>query len=103
MLGGEGTAPPPNSLGNIPPDHSLRTEGGTANDLPRLLTWPPTPRPADISAVQLVGYQSTREEIWDLYHQLYKPRRLPGSPLCGPEQVCELTRDVVSSLKNCLQ
>ena len=57
----------------------------------------------DISAIQLVGYQSTREEIRDLYHQVYKLRRLLGSLLCGPEQVCELTRDVVSSLKNHLR
>ena len=56
----------------------------------------------DISAVQMVGYQSTREEIWDLYHQVYKLRRLPGTLLCGPEQVCKLMRDVMSSLKNCL-
>ena len=55
---------------------------------------------ADVSAVQLVGYQSTREEIWDLYHQVYKLRRLPGSPPYRPEQVQELMRDVVSSLKN---
>ena len=51
---------------------------------------------------QLVGYQTTREEIWDPYHQVYKLRRLPGPPTCRLEQVCKLTRDVVSSLKNCL-
>ena len=55
---------------------------------------------ADISAIQLVGHQSTREEIWDLYHQVYKLRRLLGSLSCRPEQVCKLMRDVVSSLKN---
>ena len=58
---------------------------------------------ADVSAIQSVGYQSTSEEIWDLYHQVYKLRRFLGSPLCWPEQVCKLTRDVVSSLKNHLQ
>ena len=58
---------------------------------------------ADISAIQLVGYQTTREKIRDLYHQVYKLRRLLGSPSCGPEQVQELTRDVVSSLKNHLR
>ena len=54
---------------------------------------------ADLSVIQLVGYQSTREEIQDLYYQVYKLRRLTGSPLCRPEQVCKLTRDVVASLK----
>ena len=50
----------------------------------------------DISAIQSVGIQ-------DLYHQVYKLRRLLGSLPCRPEQGCELTRDVVSSLKNCLR
>ena len=50
-----------------------------------------------------MGYQNTREGIRGLYHQVYKLRRLPGSLACGPEQVCEFTRDVVSSLKNCLR
>ena len=53
----------------------------------------------DISAIQLLGHQSTREEIWYLYHQVYKLRRLPGSLLCRPEQVHKLMRDVVSFLK----
>ena len=57
----------------------------------------------DISTIQVVGYQTTREEIRDLYHQVYKLRRLPESLLCGPEQVHELTRDVMSSLKSHLR
>ena len=58
---------------------------------------------ADVSAVQAVGLQTSREEIRDLYYQMYKLRRLPGSPLCGPEWMEELVEDVVSSLKNCLR
>ena len=54
---------------------------------------------ADISAIQLVGPQTSREEISDLYHQVYKFRRLPGSPQCKPEWTSELMRDVVASLK----
>ena len=49
---------------------------------------------ADVSTIQSVGYQSTREEISGLYHQVYKLMRLPGSPPCGPEQVYKLMRDV---------
>ena len=76
------------------------------NDLLRLLAWPPTFRPtgADVSAVQSVEPWTSREEIRDLYHQVYKLRRMLRSlPLCGPEQAGELMRDVVSSLKNCLR
>ena len=63
----------------------------------------PTNGMADVSAIQLVGHQTTKEEIWDLYHQVYKLRRLQGSLPWRPEQLCKLTRDVVSSLKNHLQ
>ena len=30
---------------------------------------------ADVSTVQLVGSQTSREEIWDLHYQVYKLRR----------------------------
>ena len=69
---------------------------GWQHDLPHL-----DPQ-GDISTIQLVGHQSTREEIQNLHHQVYKLRRLLGSLPCRPEQVCKLTRDIVSSLKNCL-
>ena len=41
---------------------------------------------ADISAVQLVGYQMSSKEIRDLYHQVYVLKRFPGPPPCGPEK-----------------
>ena len=58
---------------------------------------------ADVSAIQAVGPQTSREEIRDLYYEVYKLRRLPGSPPCGPEWKEELVGDVVSSLKGCLR
>ena len=58
---------------------------------------------ADISAVQAVGPQTSREEIRDLYYQVYKLQRLPWSPPCGPEWTEELFRDMVSSLKDHLR
>ena len=39
----------------------------------------------DVSAVQLVGPQTSKEKFRDLYYQVYKLRRLPGSPLWGLE------------------
>ena len=60
------------------------------------------PQP-DVSAIQAVRPQTSREEIGDLYYQVYKLQRLPGSPPCGPEQMEELAGDVVSSLKDCLR
>ena len=41
---------------------------------------------ADASAIQLVGYQTTLEEIGELFHQVYSLRRLPGSLPYRPEQ-----------------
>ena len=58
---------------------------------------------AGISAIEFVGYLITKEEIRNLYHQIYKLRRLPWPPLCGLDQAQELTRDIVSSLKNHLR
>ena len=48
-------------------------------DLPRLDS------EVDVSAVQLVGYWMSSEEIGDLYHQVYMLKRLPRPPLCGPK------------------
>ena len=55
---------------------------------------------ADASTVWSVGPCTSREKIRDLYHQVYKLGRLPRSWLCRPEWVGELTKDMVSSLKN---
>ena len=58
---------------------------------------------ADLSAVQLVGYPTSREEIGDLFHQVYMLKRLPKPPPCGPEWVWEVTRDILYSLRECLR
>ena len=58
---------------------------------------------ADQSIIQSVGSHTSREEIQDLYYQVYKLRRLPGSLPCGPEWADMLARDIVSSLKNHLR
>ena len=51
----------------------------------------------DISAIQLVGPQTTKEEIQSLYLEVYKQRRLLGSP---PGEL-ELMEEVVSSFEDC--
>ena len=50
---------------------------------------------ADLSAIQLVGPKTTKEEIISLYLKVYKQQRLPGS-LPGE---LELIEEVVSSFK----
>ena len=45
-IGRWGTTLPSNSPGNVPPSHSLGMERGRMSDLPRLLAWPPAPRPS---------------------------------------------------------
>ena len=39
----------------------------------------------DISAIQLVGPETSKEEFRALHYEVYKFRRLPGSPLGKPE------------------
>ena len=78
-------------------------------ELERMIHWghwhklPHLDPQADVSAIQSVGPQTSRGELRDLYHQVYKLRRLPGSLTCGLEQPGELMREMVSSLKNCLR
>ena len=45
---------------------------------------------ADLSAVQLVSPETTKEEILSLYLEVYKQQRLPGSPPGGPELMQEM-------------
>ena len=40
---------------------------------------------ADVSTVQLVRPQTSKEEFRTLYYEVYKLRRLPGSLLGEPE------------------
>ena len=53
----------------------------------------------DVSAFWLVGPQTSKEEFRDLYYQVYKLRRLPGSPPWGLEWMEKMVTEIVSSLK----
>ena len=64
----------------------------------------PSPNPeADVSTIQIVGYWTCQKEIWDLYHEVYLLRRLPGLPPCGPSWVEGAILDILSSIRNQLQ
>ena len=45
---------------------------------------------ADVSAIQLVGPHTSREEFKSLYYEVYKLQRLLGSPPGEPELVAEV-------------
>ena len=57
---------------------------------------------ADVSAIQLVGFQTSREEIRELFHQVFMLKRLPRPLPCGPKWAQDIPRDILSSLKDCL-
>ena len=40
---------------------------------------------ADVPAIQFVGFQTSIEEIGELFHQVYLLKRLPEPLACGPE------------------
>ena len=50
------------------------------------------------SAMELVGYQTSHKEIWDIYHSVYLLRRSPGLPPCGAQQRGRVIHDILSSL-----
>ena len=57
----------------------------------------------DVPTVQIVGYQTSWKEIWDLYQKVYLLQRLPGPLPCGPDQMEEAIQDILSSLRSHLQ
>ena len=64
----------------------------------------PKPDPgADQSAMELVGYQTSRKEMRDIYHSVYLLRRSPGHPSCGEQQRRSAIQDILSSLTVWLQ
>ena len=52
---------------------------------------------AGVPAIQLVGPETSEKELQELYLEVYKLHRLPGSPPGEPA----LLEEVVSSLKDC--
>ena len=40
----------------------------------------------DISAIQLMGYQTSQEEIGELFHEVYMLKRLPTPHCVGPNE-----------------
>ena len=64
----------------------------------------PEPNPkVDESAMELVGYQTSRREMWDVYHSMYLLQRCPGSPSCGVSRRRRAIQDILSYLQTWLQ
>ena len=58
---------------------------------------------ADVPTIQLVVYQTSWGEIRNLFDEVYMLRRLPSQWSFRPKQMEEATRDILSSLGDCLQ
>ena len=58
---------------------------------------------ADQSAMELVGYQTSRKEMRDIYHSVYLLRRTPGTPSCGERERRRVIHDILTSLTVRLQ
>ena len=64
----------------------------------------PEPKPgADLSAMELVGYQTSRKEMRDIYHSVYLLRRTPGTPSCGERERRRVIHYMLTSLMVRLQ
>ena len=57
----------------------------------------------EVTAVQLVGFKTTRDEIWELYNNVSQLKRSPGPLPYGPEQTEELVQEICTSLKEQMQ
>ena len=53
--------------------------------------------------MELVGYQTSRKEIRDVYHSIYLLRRSPGFPSCRESRRRRAIQDILSSLQTQLQ
>ena len=49
--------------------------------------------------MELVGYRTSRQEMWDVYHSVYLLQRCPGSPSCGALRRRRAIQDILSSLQ----
>ena len=64
----------------------------------------PEPNPkVDQSAMELVGYRTSRKEIRDMYYSVYLLRRSPRSPSCMESRRRRAIQDKLSSLHTRLQ
>ena len=55
------------------------------------------------SALQLIGYHTSRVEVRDVYHSVYLLNRAPGFPSCGAAQQRMAIQEILSSLRERLQ
>ena len=53
--------------------------------------------------VDLIGYKTTWEEIFTLYHEVYKLKRALGTVPGDPREVEEVPQEILDSLKEHLQ
>ena len=53
--------------------------------------------------MELVGYQMSQREMWDIYHSVYLLRRTPGTPSCGEREGRRAIHDILASLTVRLQ
>ena len=62
-------------------------------------SYPELEAKVEVSTIQLVGLKTTRDEIWELYNDVYQLRRSPGPPLHSPECTEELVQEICTSIK----
>ena len=53
--------------------------------------------------MELVGYQTSRKEMRDIYHSVYLLSRTPGTPSCGEQERRRVIHNILTSLTVQLQ
>ena len=83
----------------MPLSKERRRQKGLFNGTPSRV-YPGWTQRSDIPAIKLVRYQTSCQEIRDLYHSIYLLRRLPGPLPCRPQWREEAIQDILSSLRD---
>ena len=60
---------------------------------------PRTNAEAEVPAIWMVGFRTTREEIREIYNEVYQLKKLPGPSPYWPEQMEALDQEICTSLE----
>ena len=61
--------------------------------------WDPS---METPTIDLIGYKTTREDIFTLYQEVYWLKRAPGMVPCDPETEEEIYQEILDLLQECL-
>ena len=104
MVGNQQASLPVPTAEDVPPYCSHGAEGVQPCHLLGQMGAISGTRPGDAEpyTIELIGPESTREEITEIYLNVYQLQRLPGKMLCGKDMEEHICQEIMDSVKECL-